>query len=180
MQQTSLQQRLASPPILAGLLGGALGVALLQSIPGIELRFFARGAAKLAGLFSGAPVLATEQGWLLPLAHHNLLVTAACSGTGFYLMLCMLLAGRLACPKKGILTAGAAGFGLAMPLAMMINALRIVLLAQAHDWVIPRLPENYGPFAHMLIGIGVFLPALITLNALFEFYGHPGKHSSRN
>jgi hypothetical protein len=33
------------------------------------------------------------------------------------------------------------------------------------------MPEAYGAFLHMLTGAAVFLPALITLNLIFEIYG---------
>jgi hypothetical protein len=56
--------------------------------------------------------------------------------------------------------------------ALLINALRIICLVQAHRWIIPLLPDHYFAFAHMLIGVAVFLPALIALNALLELYGY--------
>jgi exosortase/archaeosortase family protein len=60
----------------------------------------------------------------------------------------------------------------AVPVALAINALRIVAVAQLHRWILPRLPETYGPFLHMLTGVAVFLPAFILANLLLENYGH--------
>lgn len=55
--------------------------------------------------------------------------------------------------------------------AIGVNAMRIVCLAQTHYWFISRVPENYAGYIHMLVGIAVFLPALILLNLAFEYYG---------
>jgi exosortase/archaeosortase family protein len=85
------------------------------------------------------------------LAGQPLLVTTACSAGDFFLMTAALVA--------------------AVPLTLFINALRLIVVAHAHDWVIPRMPEAYGAFLHMLTGAAVFLPALITLNLIFETYG---------
>lgn len=65
----------------------------------------------------------------------------------------------------------------ALPLTLMVNAVRIVALRQAHQWIIPRLPAAYGHFLHMLAGVAVFLPALIGLSLLLEFYGNPRRSS---
>lgn len=57
-------------------------------------------------------------------------------------------------------------------LAPGINALRVLSLGQAHHWLIPQLPEAYSQAAHLAVGVGVFLPALIALNLVFEIYGN--------
>ena len=58
---------------------------------------------------------------------------------------------------------------MAVPLTLAINALRIIVVTQAHVWVIPLLPPAYEAFLHLLTGVAVFLPALIGLNGLLEF-----------
>ena len=72
--------------------------------------------------------------------------------------------------------AGLTAMAGALPLAIMINAVRIVVVTQAHRWVIPHFPESYSSFLHMLTGMAVFLPALIALNLAFETYGNSRIH----
>jgi exosortase/archaeosortase family protein len=67
--------------------------------------------------------------------------------------------------------AGVAALAGAVPVTLFINGLRLIAVAHAHRWVIPRMPEAYGAFLHMLTGVAVFLPALIALNLIFEIYG---------
>lgn len=129
----------------------------------------------LAGLLSGAPVFSTEDGWLIPILSQPVLVNKACSGTDFYLLSCALLAWHLPnISGKAYYCIPLALFG-AFLLAISVNALRVVCLAQAHFWIIPRAPENYASFIHMLTGIAIFLPALILINLAFEYHDrrHP-------
>jgi exosortase/archaeosortase family protein len=100
-------------------------------------------------------------------------VTAACSATDFYLMLVALLAWQLVRRNRPAWFALPAALLVALPLALVVNGARIVAVAAAHRWVIPRLPDAYGPFLHMLTGAAIFLPSLILLNLLLERHGHP-------
>lgn len=157
-------------------IGTATACLIIRKFPSVELEVFARGTACIASLFTGAPALETEHGWLLPLAHQPVLVSTACSGTSFFIITCALLCWHSA-PR--IRTAA-----LVLPLAVVaalavtlcINSLRIICLLQAHRWLIPLLPASYSAFAHMLVGVAVFLPALIALNTLPEFYGYFKDH----
>jgi hypothetical protein len=102
-------------------------------------------------------------------------VTTACSAGDFFLMTAALLGWHGAKAVAGrpawLPAAGAAALVAAVPLTLFINALRLIVVAHAHGWVIPRMPEAYGAFSHMLTGAAVFLPALITMNLIFETYG---------
>ena len=153
---------------LAAALGGLL---LLNFSPALELALFARGAAHLAGLFSGTSVLRATDGWLLPSPDLPVVVTTACSATDFFLMVAGLISWQLTRRGKPPVRALLAGLLTALPLAIFINSLRVVTVTQAHRWFIPLLPEAYGPFLHLLTGAAIFPPSLIALNLLLEFHG---------
>ncbi len=154
----------------AGLVAVAAGALLLWAFPEWEIGVFAQGAARMSGLLTGAPVFPLEDGWMLSLAGEPVLVTAACSGTGNFLMVAALLAWHAA--QRGWTIPGAMLGGLAAgaPLAMVINALRVIAVVQAERWIIPRFPDGYGPLLHMLTGAAVFLPLLIGLNLALEYH----------
>lgn len=155
---------------LCALLTCAVAVTILHSIADIGVELFARGAAALAGLLSGAPVFPAEGGWLIPILSQPLIVNQACSGTDFYLLTSALLAWHLSRGLKKLhLCIPLALFG-ALLLTIGINALRVVCLAQIHYWIIPQMPENYASFIHMFTGIAIFLPALILINLAFEYH----------
>ena len=161
--------RSLAPALAAALCGGLL----LKLIPALELALFARGAAELAGLFTGTPVVPINAGWLLPSPALPVAVTAACSATDFFLMVAALVSWQLARHGQHPVRATLAGLGAALPLAIFLNALRIVAVSAAHRWFIPLLPDAYGSFLHLLTGAAVFLPALIALNLLLESHGRP-------
>jgi exosortase/archaeosortase family protein len=149
----------------------ALAWCGLAMFPGGEIEGFARGAAALAALFTGAPLVRVEDGWLLAGAGQPVVVTAACSATGYFVTVAALLAWRLALTGRNLMAAvGLAVVG-AVPLTLAVNGLRVVVLMQAHRWIIPRFPAGYGHFLHLLVGVGVFLPLLIGLNLILEYYG---------
>lgn len=161
-------------PVLVALGAAGAGGVVFKLVPALEADLFVAGAARLAGLVSGVPAEAGADGWMLAFAGQPLLVTAACSATDFFLMVTALLGwhGALRTPRSALLpVAGVAALAGAVPLTLFINALRLIAVAHAHRWVIPRMPEAYGAFLHMLTGVAVFLPALIALNLIFEIYG---------
>ena len=149
------------------------GTVVLRFFPALELALFARGTAQLASLFTGTPLLRAADGWQLPSPDLPVVVTAACSATDFFLMVAALIAWQFARRGKPPALTVLVALLTALPLAIVINSLRIVAVTQAHRWFIPLLPEAYAPFAHMLTGAAVFLPSLITLNLLLEFHARP-------
>lgn len=155
----------------------ALGAAGLQVFPNVVGTVFIGGAARLAGLVSGAAAVPMEAGWALVIAGQPVLVTEACSATDFYLLTTVVLGWHFASRLRWPL-ALAGAVAAALPVTMFVNALRIVAVAQAHRWVIPRMPEAYEAFLHMLTGAAVFLPALIGLNLIFEYHGRARNSSS--
>lgn len=168
LKQFPMEQALASALALC------CGVLALWIAPWLANDVFAHGAARLAGLFLGVPGVRMEDGWALPFAAQPVMVTTACAATDFYLMAAALLAwhfmrraGRMAWLPAVV----AAALLAALPVTLLVNALRIVAVAHAHHWVISRLPASYDAFLHMLTGASVFLPALIALNLLLELYG---------
>ena len=148
---------------------------MLKLIPSLELALFAGGSARLASLFTGAPVFRVEEGWALPTAGIPIMITAACSGTGYFLMVAALIGWQLARRGRSLGGAILVGLVVGLPLSITINSLRVVAVMQAHRWAIPLLPDAYGSFLHMLTGVAIFLPSLIALNLLLEYHGrhHP-------
>ncbi|MFT3782260.1 MAG: archaeosortase/exosortase family protein [Nibricoccus sp.] len=63
--------------------------------PRADVEVFGRGAARLAGVLLGCPVVRIESGWWLS-ANPPSVVSAACSGTTFFMMLSALVGWRLA------------------------------------------------------------------------------------
>jgi exosortase/archaeosortase family protein len=139
--------------------------------PDLEVELFARGAALLASLLTGSPVIRVDDGWLLPGAGLSIVVTRACSATDFFLMVACLLCWQLKRRGRSSGVAITGGTVVAFPLAVFVNSLRVVALAQAHRWFIPHFPDAYGPFLHLAVGVAIFLPSLIALNALLENTG---------
>lgn len=160
-------------PALVALAAAGGGALLLKTLPWLETTVFVAGAARLAGRLTGVPTLRTDEGWALLFSGQPVLVTTACSATDFFLMTTALLGWHFAQRLRPALMPWAAAGALvvAVPLTLFINALRLIAVAQAHRWVIPRLPAAYDSFLHMLTGAVVFLTALIALNLLLEFYG---------
>lgn len=169
-------------PALVALCAASGGALLLKTLPWLEAEVFIAGAARLAGLFTGAPAMRTDEGWALLFSGQPVMVTAACSATDFFLMTVALLGWHFAqCLRSALLPCAAAGaLVVAVPLTLFINALRLIAVAQAHHWVIPRLPPAYDSFLHMLTGAVVFLTALIALNLFLEFYGRSRTPHARN
>jgi exosortase/archaeosortase family protein len=158
--------------VASGLVAATLGELLTRIFPALELGLFAGGAARLAALFTGSPVVRTEQGWALPDGSSPVVVTAACSAAGFFVIVAALIAWHLARRGWSVAFSALEGLVAALPVAIFINALRIVTVAQAHRWVIPLFPDSFGPFLHLLTGVAVFLPSLIALNLILEHHGH--------
>jgi exosortase/archaeosortase family protein len=162
----------------AALIAFASAFAVVSGMPNVELWLFARATAAVAGLLSGAPSMYSSDGWLLPFQHQTLLVSEACSGASFFIMLASLLTWHLCQRWSRAVPAVLIGLPLALALSLLINALRVLCLSQAHRWLIPLLPENYAHITHLMIGVAVFLPALIALNTAFELYGHFDRNHS--
>ena len=109
-----------------------------------------------------------EEGWLLPSQFEPVLVSQACCGSDFWLLVVALLAWQLAPQPQPIPGVTILALLYAAPLSLAVNSIRIVVVVQAHRWFIPLWPEKYAPFFHQLTGVAVFLPALIFLHALLE------------
>jgi exosortase/archaeosortase family protein len=153
-----------------GIVAAGAGALLVQSVPPVRIDLFAAGAAKLAAMLLGAGVERTNGAWVIAFGDRSVAVTAACSGTDFFLMVCVLVGWRLLGHEKSFARAVFASLALALPITLLVNALRVVAVAQAHRWVIPLLPERHAAFAHMFTGVAVFLPSLIALNSVLEMY----------
>ena len=146
-------------------------VWLLRWAPHLEIDCFAQGSARLASLLLDTTVARVDAGWLLPTSDLQVLVSTACSATDFYAIVGALIAWQ--CARRGhrLWRATLIGFIGAAPIAIGVNALRVVAVMQAHRWVIPTFPDSLHASLHLLTGVAVFLPALVALNLLFEYYG---------
>lgn len=153
---------------LAGAVAGGCIAGSLAAWPQLELSVLARSAAWLASLFTGGDLTRADQGWLFFSGELPVVVTVACSGADFCVLVAALLGWQCARSGRTPLHAALISLVLALPLSIAINALRIALLAQAHRWLIPQFPSAYGPSAHLFFGVLIFLPALIGLNLLLE------------
>lgn len=158
-------------PALAAASAGAFVASLPHVWPTFEFSVLAQGAARIAALLTGSPLVQLDSGFALPAARVPVIVTTACSAADFCSIVAALVAWRMARHSRAPWLAIAAGCTAAVPLTVLVNALRITALTQAHRWVIPRFPSAYGPFLHLLIGVAVFVPALLALNFLLELHG---------
>jgi exosortase/archaeosortase family protein len=149
---------------------GAFGIAglFLACFPTLKIDFFGQAASRLASLFLGTPVLRVDEGWLLPSSHESVVVSAACSGTDFWLMCVLVLGWQLGRGRNQIIKAIALTLFCATAFSFIVNAIRVMVVTQAHRWLIPLWPENYAAFFHQSAGVAVFLPALIFLHAILE------------
>lgn len=147
-------------------LAGALVIAALRQWPAIEMDVLAQGAARVASLFLGCPLIREEVGWTLESSRVASTVSAACSGADFLAIFAVVLAWRLT--ARGLNTARSLAITLtaSVPLVIVINAVRIVAVTHAHRWVIPLFPASCSAFLHLATGVAVFLPALIFLHVL--------------
>lgn len=171
-----LPRSIALRPLLAALAAAAMGASALHLASAPASALFISSAARLAGLLAGVPATPLANGWALGFTHPPLLVTTLCSATDFFLLTATLLGwhfGRRTRHATQLLFAIPAALAAALPLAIFINALRLIAVAQGHRWASPHLPPAYDGFLHLLTGIAVFLPALIALNLLLEIYGRP-------
>jgi exosortase/archaeosortase family protein len=153
---------------VSGILAGGLGFAGLHLFPVLEVGVFSAGSAKIAAIFYGTSALRTEGGWLLECAGRPVMVTAACSGTGFFVVLAAMLAVQFSRRGLPVAVAPALAMAVALPATLVVNAARLVAVVQMHAWIIPRMPTAFAAFLHLLTGAGVFLPVLIALNVYLE------------
>ena len=107
----------------------------------------------------------------MPLDGAPVTVTLACSATDYFLIVASLVGFQAARARVNPFIAASAGLAVAVPLTLLVNAIRIITVAHAHPWFISRLPAAYEAFLHMTVGAAVFLPSLILLNLCLESYG---------
>src|SRR5258706_11756968 len=78
-----------------GLAAAGAGALLLQIVPQLRIDLFAAGAARLAAGLMGAGLERGEAASMIVLGERAVAVTAAGSGTDFFLMVAALLGWRL-------------------------------------------------------------------------------------
>ena len=161
-----------SRAVAAGLVATGGGALLFQIWPQLRTDLFAVAAARLAASLTGAGFERGEAASLVLLGDRTVAVTAACSGTDFFLMVAALIGWRLCRDDRSFLRVVLASISLALPVTLLVNALRIVAVTQAHGWLIPLLPAHYSAYVHMATGAAIFLPSLIVLNFALEMYAN--------
>ncbi|MFT3867660.1 MAG: exosortase/archaeosortase family protein [Nibricoccus sp.] len=153
--------------VLAGLIGWGF-----VSIARCEETVFCGGSALVAGFLSGHPIMRVSEGWLISTSV-PVVVTTACSGITYFVMVAALVGWHLSRRGSNTLVSTCVAALITVLAVVAINGLRIMAVAQLHSWVLPRLPEAYGAFLHMLTGVAVFLPAFIVANLILEKHGRP-------
>lgn len=185
MAQTGGVNFAARRPVFAALSAALLAVCLLGVFADEAFALFAGGSAHAAALFQPGPVVRVAEGWQIGPADaaRPVVVTQACAATDFFLIVSALLAWRLAgrCPAGGLRFVGLVACALvaAVPVVLAVNTLRITAVVAAHAWAIPLLPGAYAGFAHLLVGVAVFLPALLVLDFFLTRHArHPFRTST--
>lgn len=164
----------------AAILGASAGAAAaaLNRVPGFEIHVLAQAAARLAGVLVGSGVTAVTNGYALPHGGVPVVVTTACSAADFTCLVAALMGWRLGRSGRPAWQGLLIAIGAAVPVTVVVNAVRIAALCRVHQWVIPRLPPDYGAFVHLATGVAVFLPALIALNLALQAHDH--RHAVRS
>ena len=163
----------------AGLMAAGAGASILQFLPQLRIELFAAAAARLAASLMGAEFGWSENSPMILPGDRAIAVTAVCSGTDFFLMVAALFGWWLMRVDRTFLRIVVVSLACAVPVTVLVNALRVVAVTQAHRWLIPLLPERYGAFSHLFTGAAVFLPSLILLNLILERYAKAHYATSR-
>lgn len=133
-------------------------------------------SGKLAAFYRSSDLYWDQAGfWILPLADFDLRVTTACSGVTFYGMLCTLALWLYLAEEqyrhslRPLLTVPL----YALVITLLLNGTRIHLAGETYFWFHNVLSAGWQMRAHLLLGIIIFLPALI-----FWFFIHAKKWTS--
>lgn len=136
---------------------------------GIRLAAFSQPAARLSSIFLGAPCNATAQGYRIECAALPVLVSLACSGTGFFVLLTAMLAGLLCRYRRLTPLTIATALVAAYAVTLLTNACRITLGWFASVWARHTLPESMWPGVHLSVGVLVFMSALVGVYVWVEW-----------
>ena len=61
---------------------------------------------------------------------------------------------------------------------LVVNSVRIAMVTGLHRWISPVIPDKYGDITHLLLGVTVFLPALILIHHILETHGKSNDHTT--
>jgi exosortase/archaeosortase family protein len=125
-------------------------------------------AAQLSAIFLGAPCVPVGEGYLIERASLPILVSLACSGTGFFVLLTALLLGLLCRYRKLSLPLAFGTIVAAYGIALMTNVCRITLGFFASVGARCVLPECMWAGIHLSVGVLVFLSALVGVYICIE------------
>ncbi|MEO6006032.1 MAG: exosortase/archaeosortase family protein [Opitutus sp.] len=165
--------------LVSGAVSAGAAALFVHLCPGFEFNILAQGAARVAALVCGSSMEVSTRGFAVPEAQVPVIVTAACSAADYFCIMAALVTWQLArrAPRAWVMIP--VGLAAAVPLTIIVNALRILSVAHAHRWIIPHFPAAYSSFLHLTAGVAVFLPSLIALQFLFSRHGYRHAVSAR-
>ena len=146
------------------------------------LRFFSYPTATLASFLLGAPCIGGEVGYYLPMRAYPLLVSTACSGAGYFVLLVALLSGALfGLGGRNRPANRSLVFVSVFPFlyfsALIANLSRLLLTRYAGLFSQSFLPERFHAAAHLSVGGAVFLAFLfvtyyLVMRSIEQFQVH--------
>lgn len=134
--------------------------------PGFRLAAFGYPAARLAALFLGAGCVTAEEGYWITHAALPVLVSPACSGISFFVLVVAMGLGLARRHHRHTAAAALVTTVLAYALTLLTNTCRITLGWHMALWARRTLPSSMWAGVHLSVGVLVFLSALIGLYAL--------------
>jgi exosortase K len=151
-------------------------IMVLVPIPMHFTRFcltvFAMPAAWLSATLLGTRCVPVDAGYMLDNGTLPVLVSAACSGSNFYILVVAMGIGlahrRHQLRVATILTA----LVIAYPITVLTNTCRITLGFHAAIWARQILPQAMWAGAHLTVGVLVFIVALIGATGITEWRLH--------
>ncbi|MBL7115168.1 MAG: hypothetical protein ISS35_05325 [Kiritimatiellae bacterium] len=122
---------------------------------------FCLPAARFSAFFLGAPCVRVDDGYLIENAVLPVLVSLACSGTGFFVLLTAMLLGLICRYRKPSLPLAFGVIVAAYGISLVTNVCRITLGYFASVGARCLLPECLWAGIHLSVGVLVFLSALV-------------------
>ncbi len=143
------------------------GIAFLaQLMPGVFFTLLGYPAAIVSSWWLGVAYATTAEGVLLMNADLPILVTSACSGSGFLALVCGIATPFLMAPERrryGWLVVPGA-----ILLTIVANSARIITGWYSGIWARQVLSQTYWPAIHLATGIVVFLTVLVAVHIVLS------------
>jgi exosortase K len=150
----------------------AVIVALLPlsfRLAGFRQMFFCFPAAQLSALFLSAPCVRVAEGYLIEVGDLPILVSLACSGSGFFVLLLAMMLGLVCRHNKLSVTSVSLVAIAAYGVMLVANVCRITLGFFVAVLSRHILPECLWAGIHLCVGVLVFLCALVLVYLYMEW-----------